>query len=234
MAQTYAQLVSATATPGSVARWINSSTIAGDAPEIITEAESWIYRRLRHWKMLTDPIPGTMTLGNDYIDSPDDLLEPFLLWTTGQYFQFLEQKVPQEVISNWAYTGTGNNRQPNQPQFYYQGADTLRFDCPPNIAYDYNIIYFKQPAPLAETNTNFLTVTYPRLVRCACMAAACEFMKDSGQGNFDRTYWDALAQDEIDKAQAESDRAKRGTVAGMMLVGGGGGSGLMTGFSPGY
>jgi hypothetical protein len=53
------------------------------------------------------------------------------------------------------------------------------------------------------------------------MAAACEFAKDNGQGQYDRTYWDQLAQDEIDKAQAESDRARRGTVAGAILIGGG-------------
>jgi hypothetical protein len=63
-------------------------------------------------------------------------------------------------------------------------------------------------------------------MRLACMAAACEWAKDSGQGNFDRTYYDQLAQDEIDKAQAESDRAKRATIAGMMLIGGSSSSGF--------
>lgn len=230
----YTQLVASSTTPGSIARWISSSNIQADTPEIILEAESWIYRRLRHFKMLTDPISGTMTINQDWIDSPADLLDPFLLWTTGQYFQFLQMKPPQEVIANWAYTGTGSARSPQQPMLYYQGEDTLRFDSPPNIAYAYSLIYFKQPTSLADTNTNFLTVTYPRLVRCACMAAACEWMKDSGQGNFDRTYWDSLAEVEIEKAQAESDRAKRATVAGMQLIGGGGGSGLFPGYVTSY
>lgn len=230
----YSQLVSGTTTPGSIARWINSSQVQGDAPEIVTEAESWIYRRLRHFKMQSDPVAGTMTIGQDYVTSPADLLEPMLLWTNGQYFSILTQKPVQEVIANWAYTGTGTTRSPQQPMLYYQGADTLRFDSPPNIAYTYNLIYFKQPAALSSTNTNFLTITYPRLLRCACMAAASEFVKDSGQGNFDRTYWDQLAQDEIDKAQVESDRAKRGTIAGMMLIGGGGGSGLFPSYATGY
>jgi hypothetical protein len=234
MAQTYTQLVSDKNAPGSIARWVNVSTIQGDTPEIITEAESWIYRRLRHFKMLTDPIDGTMTIGNDYIDSPSDLLEPFLLWTTGPYQQLMTQRTPQEVIANWQYTGTGTARVQQQPLMYYQGEDTLRFDSPANLAYDYNLIYFKQPAPLSETNTNFLTVTYPRLMRCACMAAACEWAKDNGQGQFDRTYWDVLAQEEIEKAQTESDRAKRGTVAGMILIGGGGGAGNFPTYVTGY
>lgn len=215
-------LVGTTTTVGAVARWINSSQVVGDVPEIIVEAESWIYRRLRHWKMLTDPIDGTMTIGQDYVTSPTDLLEPFLLWTTGQYFQIMPMKPPQEVITNWQYSGTSTNRVNQQPMIYYQAETTLRFDSPPNLAYDYNLIYFKQPAALSHSNpTNFLTDTYPRLMRCALMAAGCEFIKDNGQGQFDRTYWDGLAQDEIDKAQEESDRAKRATVAGMILIGGG-------------
>jgi hypothetical protein len=187
----------------------------------VLEAESWIYRRLRHWKMLTDPVPGVMTIGQDFVTCPSDLLEPFLFWTVGQYQQIMPLKPVQEVIWNWQYTGTGTARVQQQPMMFYQAQTSLRFDSPPDLAYAYNLIYFQQPAALSATNTNFLTITYPRLMRCACMAAACEWMKDSGQGSYDRTYWDQLAQDEIDKAQEESDRAKRGVVAGMILIGGG-------------
>ena len=85
----------------------------------------------------------------------------------------------------------------------------------------------EQPAPLSVSNTsNFLTTAYPRLMRCAIMAAACEYVKDSGQGNFDRTYWAQLTQVEIDQAQAESDRARRAVQAGIILEGGGGVSGM--------
>lgn len=216
----YAQLTGSSTAPGSIARWVSSSIIQNDTPEIVTEAESFIYRRLRHFKMLTDPLDGTMTIGQDFVTAPSDLLEPFLFWITGAQQAFIVQKTPQDVIASWQYTGTGTARVQQQPQIYYQGETTLRFDSPPDQAYPYSLIYFQQPAPLATTNTNFLTVTYPRLLRYVCMAAACEWMKDAGQGNFDRTYWDQLAQDEIDKAQTESDRAKRGTVAGMILIGG--------------
>lgn len=216
----YTMLTSNRGTPGAIATWINSSTIVNDTPEIVLEAESWIYRRLRHWKMLTPPVPGALTIGVDFIVSPADLLEPFLLWTTQNYFQFMPMKPVQEVIANWSYNGNGSRTQ-QQPMMYYQDQIALRFDSPPDQAYAYALIYFQQPASLATTNTNFLTATYPRLMRCACMAAASEWMKDSGQGNFDRTYWDQLAQDEVEKAQAESDRAKRAVVAGAVLIGGG-------------
>ena len=218
----YNMLVADSNTAGSVGSWINNSIVQPQVPEIIVEAESWIYRRLRHWKMLTPPTSGTITIGQAYITTPTDLLEPFLLWTTGNYFQFLIMKTPQDVVSAWSYNQDGTTRTQQQPQLYYQDSTYLQFDSPPDQAYAYNLIYFQQPAPLSVSNpTNFITSTYPRLMRCACTAAACEWAKDSGQGNFDRTYWDQMAQDEIDKAQAESDRAKRATVAGMQLIGGG-------------
>lgn len=189
-------------------------------PEIVLEAESWIYRRLRHWKMLTVPLPGTMVIGQPYIPIPPDCLEPFLLMTTGNFQQFLIQKTMQEVIGNWAYDGNGN-RVPQQPQMFAFDQVNLNFDSPPDQAYAYVFQYYQQPAPLVVSNSNFLTMTYPRLMRLTCMAAACEWEKDSGQGQFDRTYWDTLAQDEIEKAQAESDRARRGVIAGPILIGGG-------------
>ena len=217
----YTQLTGSSSTPGSIARWINYSQVQGDAPEIVIEAESWIYRRLRHWKMLTPPTAGSLTVGQDYLTNPADMLEPFLLVTTGQYFQEIVQKPMQEVVANWAYTGTGTTRVQQQPLMFAFNQAQMQFDSPPDQAYTYAFIYYQQPEPLSVSITNFLTQTYPRLLRCACMAAACEFAKDNGQGQYDRTYWDQLAQDEIDKAQAESDRARRGTVAGAILIGGG-------------
>jgi hypothetical protein len=116
---------------------------------------------------------------------------------------------------------------------YYQDQGSLRLDSPPDQAYSYNLIYFQQPAALSTTLTNFLTTTYPRLLRCAIMAAATEWTKESGAGSVDRNYWDQLAQIEIEQAQLESDRAKRGTEAGAIIIGGGI-AGNWPGFQTGY
>jgi hypothetical protein len=216
----YTQLIAPKGTPGSVATWLNDSRVQGDVPEIVLEAESWIYRRLRHWKMLTPPVPGTFTTGQDFILNPPDMLEPFMLTTTGIFQQIMRQTTPQEVVSAWAFDGSGNRVQ-QQPLMFYFDQSGIRFDSPPDQAYAYALIYYQQPQALAVSVSNFLTATYPRLLRLCCMAAGCEWMKDSGQGQFDRTYWDTLAQDEIEKAQEESDRARRGVIAGPIFVGGG-------------
>lgn len=201
------QLTGQKGVPGSVATWTNNSRIAPDVPEIVTEAESWIYRRLRHWRMIPAPLLGTLTATADFVSLPSDLLEPSLLMLTGTFQQEIIQKTPQDVMRAWMFDGSGARVQ-QQPTIYYFDQTTLRFDSPADQAYTTALLYFQQPAPLATAISNFLTASYPRLLRLACMAAACEWLKDFGQGTVDRTYYDALAQDEIEKAQMESDRAR--------------------------
>ena len=216
----YGQLTGSTSVAGSVARWVNTSQIVNDVPEIIAEAESWIYRRLRHWKMLVPPVAGALTPGSDTLALPADLLEPNELYLTGIWFARIPQKTELDVLSAWSFDGNGNRIQ-TTPAIYYFNQSYIQFDSQADIAYPYALTYYQQPAPLSATNTtNFLTSTYPRMMRCALMAAACEFVKDNGQGNFDRTYWDQLCQDEIDKAQMESDRARRAVEAGAQFMGG--------------
>lgn len=208
----YNQLIGPKTTPGSVAMWLNNSTIQNDVPEIILEAESWVYRRLRHWRMLTPPVAGFFTVGSDFIANPADMLEPSYLKITGTNFAALIQRTMEDVIDSWMFDGSGN-RVPQQPRIYYFDQGALRFDSPADQAYPYVLVYYQQLSPLSVSLSNFLTTIYPRLMRCAIMAAACEWAKDSGVGSYDRTYWDTLAQDEVVKAQAESDRATRAIVA---------------------
>jgi hypothetical protein len=227
----YTQLCGAKGVAGSVATWMNNSTIVADVPEMVLEAESWIYRRLRHYLMLTTPVSGTLVSGQDFITSPSDMLEPYMFWLTQQYQQILPQRTIQDVIASWDWTASGTTytRVQQTPTMFYFDQSTIRFDSVCDQAYTYNIIYFQQPVPLATSGSNFLTNTYPRLMRCAVMAAACEWTKESGAGQIDRNYWDQLAQIEVEQAQLESDRSKRGTEAGAIIVGGG-----IAGNWPGY
>ena len=218
----YNTLVASTSTAGSVARWINNSQIQGDVSTIIPEAESWIYRRLRHWRMLTPPVSGTLSIGTDQLTFPSDMLEPNELYLSGIWFARIPQKTELEVISNWSFDGNGNRIQ-TTPSIYYFNQSYIQFDTFADIAYPYVLTYYQQPAALSASNpTNFLTQYYPRMMRCALMAQACEWAKDNGQGNFDRTYWDQLAEAEILVAQAESDRSKRSQEGSAIFMGGSG------------
>lgn len=225
----WAELTGTTNTPGALARWLNKSTLTsgpgGDADLILQEATGWIFSRLRHWKMLTAPIAGTMVVGADTIAVPSDMLEPDFFMIAGVvsgtfYQQELTQRLPNEIYRSWNYGGTGARVQ-QQPQWYSFNQTSIQLDSQPDLAYPYVRTHYQLPAQLSSTNqTNFLTDFYPRLLRCVCMAMGAEWVKEANQGQYDRTYWLAQAMDELSAAQAQGDRARRGIV-GAAIIGDG-------------
>lgn len=216
MVMSYTTLIGSQTTDGSIANWVNHASVQASADTIVSEAESFIYRRLRHFKMLTSTT-GSFSLSNQFIAMPSDYLEDKVLYVTGINYQKMTRKTMEEVIASYNYDGSGNPV-PGQPLIYFNDQSNLCFESIPDQTYPYLLYYYQQPAPLSSSITNFLTVTYPRLMRCAVMAAACEFMKDNGMGNFDRMYWDQLAETEIQMAQLESDRSQRSIEVGMILT----------------
>jgi len=219
----YTILVGSTSTDGSLAAWLNHSSVQTVADTIIAEAESAIYRDLRHWRMLTSTT-GTMTANPtdvaspiDYIPLPADYLEDKVLYVTGVNYQKMTRKTIEEIIAMYDYDGNGY-RVVQQPYYYFNDQTNLKFDNPPDLAYPYLLYYYQQPAALSPSNpTNFLTQFYPRLLRATCCMMASEYMKDVGQGNYDRNYWAEMAQVELMKAQTESDRSVRSQNIGMIL-----------------
>lgn len=216
-------LTASSSVGGSLANWASKASLQPVADTILQEACSWIFRRLRHWRMLTGPTSVVFALGQDTMLFPTGFLEPDEFWyiNLGTPY-FLTQKDPNQVYRSWQYDGTGARvRQP--PTIYSFNGLQVQLDSPPDKNYAGFMTYYQQPAALSVSNpTNFLTDTYPRLLRVACMAGACEWAKDNGQGNIDRTYWDQLAMDEIAIAQAESDRARRATINAAQMIGGSG------------
>lgn len=219
----YSTLIADKSTDGSLANWLNHSSVQNSAGTIIAEAEAWIYRDLRHWRMVTS-VTGAMTLNpggqasvTDYIPMPADYLEDRVFYITGTNYQKMTRKTIEEVIGNYGYDGNGF-RIVQQPMQYFNDSANLLFDSPPDQAYPYLLYYYQQPAALATTNINWVTQFYPRLLRTACCLGAAEFMKDVGQGNYDRTYWAQEAMAELAKAQIESDRSFRSQDIGMILT----------------
>lgn len=219
---TYTTLTGGTSVDGSIAGWLNHAAIANVADTIVADAESWIYRDLRHWRMLTSTTgfmtvnPGGQPTVTDYIPIPADYLEDKVLFVTGINYQKMVRKTMEEVIASYGYDGSGFQTV-QQPMIYFNDQVNLKFDSPPDQAYPFLLYYYQQPAALAFSGTNFLTIFYPRLLRAACCAMAAEFMKDAGQGTYDRTYWEQAALNELAKAQIESDRSQRSIDIGMIL-----------------
>ena len=232
----YVTLTSAKGTPGSLADWVNDSRIQNDAPFIIEEAQSNIYRILRHWQMMPPPVQGTMTQNSPTLTYPADMLEPNVMWilpctgtrsdgtTITVGMTSVDQKTAQDVINQYQYDSSFNRVSQTPTMFWFDNT-AFNFDSPADIAYSYLLLYYQQPALLSASNpTNFLTARYQRLMRCAIMLGAVEWLKESGQGTFDRTYWQQQFDKKIEEAQMESDRARRGTIAGPVYIGGAGNS----------
>lgn len=205
----YATLIASKSTAGSIANWLNHDSITASAPTIVEEAESLIYRRLRHFRM-SKRATGSMTTNIDYVALPSDFIEDKILYITGVNQAFVVRKTPEEVVQQYFYDGSGN-RVKNKPRFYCNDQTNLYLDAPPDQNYPYLFWYYAQPAPLSTTSTNFLTDHYQRLLRVACCVQAAEFMKDAGQGNYDRTYWLQQFEPELMRCQQESDRSERST-----------------------
>lgn len=194
---------------GSLKSWINRDTI--DPFSILTEAEALIYTTLRHWRMkaektstmafdlAADPPPDSIALPTDFI-APRDLR------ITGPYAARIRKGDERAVQGRYQYDGDGR-RVNEQPRWYYLSGDAAVFDNPPDRAYPCLLSYWARPAPLAsESNeTNFLTSDAPRLLRTACMLIACEFEKEVGQGQFDRSYWQQQFDKQMREFQGMSD-----------------------------
>ena len=212
-------------TPGSIANFLNNSQVTsgagGVADTLLQEAMAWISGSgLKHWRTLSTPQTGTLTIGQPYFAPPADLYEPNIFYLTGTNYQVMSQKTPQEVIANYSYDGNGDRIQ-QQPIMYYFDDTYFQLDSPPDQEYPYLLVYYKDVAELsADNETNFLTQYYPRLVRCAVMAHASEWAKDSGTGAYSRDYWVQQALMEQQAAQADSDRGRRGIEFSDVLIGG--------------
>lgn len=228
MTMSYTTLVAARTTYGSIANWMNHSDLQSAAATIVEEAEAFIYRRLRHWRMVTEATGvftasssvDTITLPSDYIE--DKIFKiAGLVSGVGVFNQNLSRKTIQEVKESYNYDSSGNRVQAMPQTYYTLGGATpkLKFDSPANYAYPYELTYYQQPAALGVSNTtNFITTFYPRLMRTACMVGAAEFMKDAGVGNYDRTYWVSETEKELAIAQMESDAQGKNIEIGAIIT----------------
>ena len=204
-------------TAGSIVSWLNHPALSTVGTQIVQEAESWIYPRLRHWQMLTST-SGTMTASATTISVPSDFLEDKRFKFTGTAAGSVTRKTIQEVVDAMQYDGNGN-RVAQKPRIMFNDKDNLQFDSPSDQAYPFTLWYYARPAALSTSNnTNFITNNYPRLMRTTSCFMAAEYMKDSGQGNYDRSYWEAEAQKELDAAQAESDKHERSIEQGAIMI----------------
>lgn len=197
----YTTLVADRDTDGSIKNWVNNSTIP--ATTVLSEAENWIYRRLRVRDMLAVD-EGTMSTSNAYVTLPTGFLASRSFWYSGTDKAELEHKTLTDIEAARVYDGSGNLASGKPNQFWVDGTNAY-FSVTPDQAYGYRWWYYQQPTALGSGNTtNFMTSRNQRLLRCACLAFANEYMKQDGE----KLYWLRLAEGEIEAIHREDDEVR--------------------------
>lgn len=190
-------------TEGSIRQWINNSTVPPGT--ILTEAEAWLYERIRTHEMLKIDTSLTMSVGVATLTLPSDFLQARSFFITGGAdFSYgrLRPKMPEEVEASFGYNGA--TRVNTRPDIYYvHGGTTIEFDVPADKTYTTRLLYYAIPTALGSGNTiNFLTQRYPRLLRAVCVAFANEFLKDQKE----KLYWLQLAMAIVQEVNVLDER----------------------------
>ena len=213
----YADLVAAKTTDGSIKQWVNNSFIP--ATTILTEAQAWIYQRLRVREMLTSTT-GSLALAADTITLPTRYKAPkFLMFTANST---VAKSVPTYrpvdfVVTQFEYDGSGN-RTTGRPNLWGADATNLQFEKKADQAYPYYLLYYQSLAALSgSSTTNFLTDSYPRLLRATCSFMGFEFLKDTDR----QVYWLKVAMGEISDANVAGDLELSGAELQMEVEGDG-------------
>lgn len=197
----YTNLVASKSTDGSIQNWVNNDSFS--ATTVLSEAEDWIFRRLRVREMLSIAT-GNMVVGQDYIAVPSDFVASRSFYYSGTEKVEIKHSTLDAIEAARSYDASGNVSQ-GKPTTFYVDSTNAFFPIAPNATFPYRWRYYGQPTALGPSNTtNFLTNQSPRLLRCICLAMANEFLKQDS----DKLYWLRLAEGEIETLHVADDEVR--------------------------
>jgi hypothetical protein len=218
----YDDLVGPKTTPGSIANYANYGL--APAAEVLLDAQSLIYQRLRVREMRIGPLPLPLSLGAITAPLPAGFLDPISVHDS--YFIPIKARDPTSLLMRrFVNAQVGDFAFPdfNSPDFsttaaWQQGVphefsifgELLQFDVAANVPMVYWMIYYGAPPLLGNTapntETNFLTNRYPHILRAGVLAAAADFRKDDADYQRCMQRLTGLIQD----AKTQDDLTNRG------------------------
>ena len=141
---------------GSIKNWCNNSSVP--AATVLTEAEAWIYQRVRCRQMLATAT-GTLASGTDTITLPTRYRQPYFLFFAGT--STVGKHIPSHkpldfVKSKWSYDGAGV-RSTGRPQFWSTDAANIQFEVNADQAYSYDFTHYEALAALSSTTRSLKT-----------------------------------------------------------------------------
>lgn len=200
----YASLTGTKGATGSIRTWINKDV---PADEILTDAQAYIFRRLRVREMLTSTT-GTLTASATSLALPPRYLATARLRVTTPATFDLDRVTVEEIDDMRVYDSTGAV-QTGQPDRFGVAGTSAEFAVAADQQYTLAWRFWQEPAALSTaTTTNWLTDKAPRLIRAVCLAFANEYMKDDAEKN----HWLEVADVEMRQLMIEDDFEKRGII----------------------
>lgn len=198
----YTTLVADATTTGSIKYWINYSRI--DAAGILTEAEAWIYSRLRV-RQMTAAEDVVIASGASTAEFPTGYLDPIHFGIPGHVNTI--RLVDAERFRGDLGWDTSAVLPEGPPTRWSDLGGSIQFNYKADQAYTAKLAFYKKPTALSADNlTNFLTDRYPTLLRRVCLMYAAEARKE--YDTMDRSEIKALEM--IEQIKAESDMSMRG------------------------
>lgn len=202
MAFDYTTLTGTKATEGSIRWWANHSLVP--AAQVLTEAQAWIFSRLRVREMIASE-QVTIAAAASTFTLPTRFIEPIRLLPNGwsDDLPFVHEAL------NRRYRDSDGNLEEGDPTEWTIANELGELDSQLSEQMVGHLWFYQRPADLAADNlTNWLTTRYPALLRHTCTAIAFQHRKRMADAQSEYT----LAAIEIEEANRESDRGRRGQV----------------------
>jgi hypothetical protein len=198
----YASLVGDVNTVGSIKRSVNWSRV--DAEGILTEAQAWIYARLRVREMMARE-DVAIALNATSADLPERFLDPLAFGIPGYIprLRHTDAERFQRLLA-WDTDGLLPIAPPTRWTVF---SEAIQLNSRSDAAYTGKMLFYQQPEALSSTNlTNWLTSRYPGLVRRATLMLAAEERKDRAMMTEEETRCLAM----IEEIKVEADLSMRG------------------------
>jgi hypothetical protein len=200
MAFDYTTLTGTKATEGSIRYWANHSLVP--AEQVLTEAQAFIFSRLRVREMIASA-QITIAAAASTFTLPTRFLEPIRFLPNGwsDDLPFVHENL------NRRFRDSDGNLEEGDPSEWMIANELGELDSQLSAQMVGWMWFYQRPADLtASPGTNWLTTRYPALLRHTCTAIAYQHRKRMSDAQSEY----ALAGIEIEEANRESDRGRRG------------------------
>jgi hypothetical protein len=184
---TYSDLQSA------VASWLDRSDLTSVVPDLITIAETRIFRELRSKDMETS---FSTAIASGVIALPTSYVGLKYAYVDGTPTQWLERKPAQ-----WIYQNYPTRAAENKPAFIAREGSNFIFGPYPDSAYTVKGVYYKNIGPLSSSAHAVFTAN-PDLYLFGSLVEAAPYLKNDVR----LTLWEARYQQSLKAAQGTSDR----------------------------